>query len=306
MHIRNEFRKGILLAGGSGTRLDPLTRGTSKQLLPIYDKPMVYYPLSVLMMAGIREILIISTPHDIGGFERLLGDGSQIGISVEYAVQPRPEGLAQAFVIGRDFVGGNACALALGDNLLSSPNLGASLESAINRRTGATIFGYRVNNPQHYGVVELDGYGRAVSLEEKPVQPRSAYAVPGLYFYDNKVLDIAAQLKPSARGELEITDVNREYLKRGQLHVERLGDDVVWMDAGTHESLYLASQYVRASEAQSGMKVGCIEEVAFRERFIDGTQLKKLANSMQNDYGQHLLNVLARQSDTARKFGAAA
>jgi len=309
MHTRNEneLRKGILLAGGSGTRLDPLTRGTSKQLLPIYDKPMLYYPLSVLMMAGVREILVISTPSDITGYERLLGNGSQIGLSIEYAVQPRPEGLAQAFVIGREFVGDDRCALALGDNVLHSPDLRSTLRSAANRRAGATIFGYRVSNPQQYGVVELDGHGQAVSLEEKPVQPRSSYAVPGLYFYDNDVLDIAAQLKPSSRGELEITDLNRKYLERGRLYVERLGGDVVWMDAGTHESLFSASQYVRAAEAQHGMKIGCVEEVAFREHFIDGTQLERLANSMQNDYGRHLLDVLARQNDVAQqKFGVAA
>jgi glucose-1-phosphate thymidylyltransferase len=307
MHARNGFRKGILLAGGSGTRLDPLTRGTSKQLLPIYDKPMVYYPLSVLMMAGIREILVISTPCDVSGFERLLGDGGRVGLSIKYAVQPRPEGLAQAFIIGREFVGNDSCVLALGDNLLYSADLRPALQPAVDRRAGATIFGYRVTNPQRYGVVELDGQGRAVSLEEKPMQPRSSYAVPGLYFYDNDVLELAAQLKASARGELEITDLNRKYLEQGRLYVERLGGDVVWMDAGTHESLFSASQYVRAAEAQHGTKIGCIEEVAFREGLIDAPQLERLANSMRNDYGQHLLNVLARWNDAARpKFGAAA
>jgi glucose-1-phosphate thymidylyltransferase len=294
MDVHSYFRKGILLAGGSGSRLDPLTRATSKQLLPIYDKPMVYYPLSVLMLAGIREILVISTPQDISGFERLLGNGSQIGLSIEYAVQPRPEGLAQAFVIGREFVGEDSCALALGDNFLYSPDLRSALRPAVNRRVGATIFGYRVKNPQQYGVIELDGHGRALSLEEKPTQPRSSYAIPGLYFYDNDVLDIAAQLKPSPRGELEITDLNRKYLECGRLHVERLGGDVAWMDAGTHESLFLASQFVRAAEAQHGMKIGCIEEIAFRERFIDATQLERLAQSMRNDYGQYLLDVVAR------------
>jgi glucose-1-phosphate thymidylyltransferase len=297
--IQNHRRKGILLAGGSGSRLDPLTRGTSKQLLPIYDKPMVYYPLSVLMMTGIREILVISTPQDIGNFERLLGDGSTIGLSIEYAVQPRPQGLAQAFVIGREFVGDDSCALALGDNLLHGPDLRSLLRPAANRRTGATIFGCRVKNPQQYGVVELDGDGRVLSLEEKPAQPRSAYAVPGLYFYDNDVLDIAAALTPSPRGELEITDVNRKYLERGCLHVERLGDDVVWMDAGTHESLFLAAQFVRATESQHGTKIGCIEEVAFRERFITAIQLERLAKSMRNDYGQYLLDMVSRCSGSA-------
>jgi glucose-1-phosphate thymidylyltransferase len=303
----NHFRKGILLAGGSGSRLDPLTRATSKQLLPIYDKPMVYYPLSVLMLAGIRQILIISTPQDIDGFKRLLSDGSRVGLSIEYAVQPRPEGLAQAFVIGREFVGDDSCALALGDNLLYSPDLRSVLHSAAARRAGATIFGCRVRNPQQYGVVEFDGVGRIVSLEEKPAIPRSSYAVPGLYFYDNDVLNIAARLKPSPRGELEITDLNREYLERGCLHVEQLGDDVVWMDAGTHESLFLAAQFVRAMEGQHGLKIGCIEEVAFRERFIDATQLERLAKSIRNDYGQYLLDVLAKNCDMARlRFAAAA
>jgi glucose-1-phosphate thymidylyltransferase len=308
MDAQYYFRKGILLAGGSGSRLDPLTRATSKQLLPIYDKPMVYYPLSALMLAGIREILVISTQQDIGGFKRLLGDGSQIGLSIEYAVQPRPEGLAQAFVIGREFVGADSCALALGDNLLYSSDLRSALRPAVNRRSGATIFGYRVKNPQQYGVVELDGHGRALSLEEKPSLPRSSYAVPGLYFYDNDVLDLAANLKPSSRGELEITDLNRKYLERGQLHVERLGGDVAWMDAGTHESLFLASQFVRAAEAQHGMKIGCIEEIAFRERFIDATQLERLAQSMRNDYGQYLLDVVTRNhgQKLEPKYGAAA
>jgi glucose-1-phosphate thymidylyltransferase len=299
MDVENHCRKGILLAGGSGSRLDPLTRGTSKQLLPIYDKPMVYYPLSVLMMAGIREILVISTPQDIGNFERLLGDGGTIGLSIEYAVQPRPQGLAQAFVIGREFVGDDSCALALGDNFLQGPDLRSLLRPATNRPTGATIFGYRVKNPQQYGVVELDGDGRILSLEEKPAQPRSAYAVPGLYFYDNDVLDIAAALTPSPRGELEITDVNRKYLERACLHVERLGDDIVWMDAGTHESLFLAAQFVRAAESQHGTKIGCIEEVAFRERFITAIQLERLAKSMRNDYGQYLLDMLSRRSGSA-------
>jgi glucose-1-phosphate thymidylyltransferase len=307
MQTESCFRKGILLAGGSGTRLDPLTRATSKQLLPIYDKPMVYYPLSVLMMAGIRQILIISTPQDISGFERLFGDGSQIGLSIEYAVQARPEGLGQAFLIGREFVGEDSCALALGDNLLYGPDLGSVLRPVATRRAGATIFGYRVKNPQQYGVVEFGGDGRVLSLEEKPAHPRSSYAIPGLYFYDNDVLEIAANLKPSPRGELEITDVNQQYLERGCLHVEQLGNDVAWIDAGTHESLFLAAQLVRALEGQHGTKVGCIEEVAFREGFIDATQLDRLAQSMRNDYGRYLLGVLTKKGSNAHsKSGAAA
>jgi glucose-1-phosphate thymidylyltransferase len=306
MEMQNRFRKGILLAGGSGSRLDPLTRGTSKQLLPIYDKPMVYYPLSVLMMAGIREILVISTPQDIGNFERLLCDGSTIGLAIEYAVQPRPEGLAQAFVIGREFVGNDSCALALGDNVLYGPDLRSLLRRAVNRREGATIFGYEVKNPQQYGVVELDRNGRPLSLEEKPAQPRSSYAVPGLYFYDNDVLDIATGLTPSPRGELEITDLNRKYLERGCLHVERFGDDVAWMDAGTHESLFLAGQFVRAAESQHGVKIGCIEEVAFCERFISANQLEQLARSMRNDYGQYLLDMLSRCGGATRSSKLAA
>jgi glucose-1-phosphate thymidylyltransferase len=294
MQTQNHFRKGIILAGGSGTRLDPLTRATSKQLLPIYDKPMVYYPLSVLMLAGIRQILIISTPQDVGGFERLLGDGSQIGLAIEYAVQPRPDGLAQAFVIGRDFVGTDNCALVLGDNLLYGPRLNETLQPALRRAIGATIFAHRVENPRSYGVVEFDGGGNAISLEEKPENPRSSYAVPGLYFYDNRVLGIAAGLKPSPRGELEITDLNRAYLERRQLHVEVLDDDITWIDAGTHESLFLAAEFVRDIEKSQQTKIGCIEEIAFWQRFIDSAQLERLAISMRNDYGQYLLNLLKR------------
>jgi len=292
MQTENHFRKGIILAGGSGTRLDPLTRATSKQLLPIYDKPMVYYPLSVLMLAGIRQILIISTPHDIGGFERLLGDGSQIGLAIRYAVQPRPEGLAQAFVIGRDFVGSDHCALVLGDNLLYGPRLNETLRPALQRKSGATIFAHEVEDPFRYGVVEFDDRGNAISLEEKPAKPRSSYAVPGLYFYDNRVLDIAAAIKPSPRGELEITDLNRAYLERGQLHVEILDDDITWMDAGTHESLFLAAEFVRAVEKSQRTKIGCIEEIAYRRRFIDSAKLESLALSMRNDYGKYLLHLL--------------
>jgi glucose-1-phosphate thymidylyltransferase len=308
MDNQNQFRKGILLAGGSGTRLDPLTRGTSKQLLPIYDKPMVYYPLSVLMSAGIREVLVISTPQDIAGFERLLGNGKQLGMTIQYAVQPRPEGLAQAFIIGREFVGDDACALALGDNLLYGADLRAYLCRALARRSGATIFGRRVENPQQFGVVEIDAAGQVLSIEEKPAEPRSPFAVPGLYFYDNDVVDLAAGLKPSARGELEITDLNRLYLERGRLYVDRLGDEVVWLDAGTHESLFLAAQLVRASEAQQKTKIGCIEEIAFRMQFIDSGELVELAKTMRNDYGQYLLEVAgsAATGERSHVFKAAA
>jgi glucose-1-phosphate thymidylyltransferase len=301
MDNQNHFQKGILLAGGSGTRLDPLTRGTSKQLLPIYDKPMVYYPLSVLMLAGIREVLVISTPQDIGGFERLLGDGSQLGMTLQYAVQPRPGGLAQAFIVGREFVGEDPCALALGDNLLYSADLQAYLRPALIRRSGATIFGCRVKNPQRFGVVEIDGAGRALSIEEKPAEPRSPLAVPGLYFYDNDVVEIAAALNPSARGELEITDLNRKYMELERLHVEPLGNDVVWMDAGTHESLFLAAQLVRALEAQHGTKIGCIEEIAFQMQFIDSNALEQLAKTMRNDYGQYLLEAAGKTNMGKRR-----
>ena len=292
MPTESHFRKGILLAGGSGSRLYPLTRATSKQLLPVYDKPMVYYPLSVLMLAGIRDVLIITTPEDAAGFQRLLGDGSQIGLAIQYAAQLKPEGLAQAFIIGREFVGSDHCALVLGDNLFYGQSFQDMLRLAIERKSGATIFGYPVKDPQRYGVVEFDAAGKVLSLEEKPPKPRSTFAVPGLYFYDNQVLDIAAELKPSARGELEITDVNRVYLDRGQLYVARFSRGFAWLDTGTHEALLQAAQFVQTIEARQGLKIACIEEIAYRKGFIDAAQLERLAAGISNDYGQYLLDVL--------------
>jgi glucose-1-phosphate thymidylyltransferase len=288
--------KGIILAGGSGTRLYPITRGVSKQLIPIYDKPMIYYPLSTLMLAGIREILIITTPHDQGAFKRLLGDGSQFGLEIQWAAQARPEGLAQAFVIGRDFVGSEGAALALGDNLFYGAHLPEILRQAARRERGGTVFAYRVRDPQRYGVVEFDGTGKAIGLEEKPSKPRSPYAVTGLYFYDNRVLDIAASLAPSARGELEITDVNRAYLEAGELHVEELGRGVAWLDTGTHEALLQASTFIQAIEQRQDLKVACPEEVALNMGYITPEDVRRIGREMErNEYGQYLLRLVGNK-----------
>ena len=284
--------KGIILAGGSGTRLYPLTLGVSKQLLPVYDKPMIYYPLSVLMLAGIRDILIISTPMDLPVFRRLLGDGSQLGVRFTYAEQPRPEGLAQAFVIGREFIGRDTVCLILGDNIFYGPGLSNILRRAVELKRGGLIFGYPVRDPERYGVVEFDGDNRVVGIEEKPKQPKSTYAVPGLYFYDNDVIRIAADLTPSARGELEITDVNLAYLRRGDLRVEPLGRGFAWLDTGTHEALQQAASYVQAIQERQGLKISCIEEIAYRLGYIDRSGLLALASDYsKNDYGRYLADV---------------
>jgi len=285
--------KGIILAGGAGSRLHPLTKAISKQLVPIYNKPMVYYPLSTLMLSGIRDVLVITTPEDQASFQRLLGDGAELGLRIQYAAQPKPEGLAQAFIIGREFVGQDRVALALGDNVFYGGFLSRVLRDAAARERGATVFGYQVRDPERYGVVEFDAEGRAVSIEEKPAKPKSSFAVTGLYFYDNTVVDIAAALKPSARGELEITDVNREYLNRGQLHVERLGRGTAWLDTGTHEALMQASNYIQAIEERQGLMVACLEEIAYRMGYISADDLRRLASAMQSSaYGRYLVHVL--------------
>lgn len=292
--------KGIVLAGGSGSRLHPVTRGVSKQLMPVYNKPMIYYPLATLMLAGIRDVLVITTPHEQSAFQRVLGSGDELGLRISYAVQARPDGLAQAFVIGRDFVGQDRVALALGDNIFHGAHFTDYLRAAAVREVGATVFGYRVRDPERYGVAEFDDSGRVIGLEEKPPRPRSPYAVTGLYFYDNSVLDIAARLRPSARGEYEITDLNRVYLERGQLYVEKLARGIAWLDTGTHDALLQASNFVQAIEERQGLMVACLEEIAYRMNYITAEQLENLALAMQSSsYGQYLLQVLVQEGHHA-------
>lgn len=292
MSTQQPYHKGIILAGGYGTRLYPLTRATSKQLLPVYDKPMIYYPLSALMLAGIREILLIATPEHMESFKHLLGDGQQLGVQIQYEVQPRPEGLAQAFVLGREFIAQDNVTLVLGDNIFYGQGFQNVLAQAASRATGATIFGYQVRDPQRYGVVELNADGQAVSLEEKPARPKSRWAIPGLYFFDNQVVEFVKDLRPSARGELEITDVIREYMNRDQLHVECLTRGFAWLDTGTYEALAQAANFVQTIEERQGLKIACLEEVAFHKGFIDADQLRRIAADCPNEYGEYLLSLV--------------